>query len=221
MELIRLNKVLSEKDKGEIWLLRHARAPHNRYDGKATFAGARIDNSLTSQGKTQTKKLAQALIEYGPFEKILVSFMKRSRETAQIIKMIFETNGRHIPIQEISNFGEIDVGEFTEKTKSESESYNPAAASKFYKGQLKNLAFPGGETYHDLLVRARQVFRQLKDQTGPGQKIIVVGHGMFNRLLLHELYPDQKKLWQPRRYPHDRVVVIPINRFNRYLEGKS
>jgi broad specificity phosphatase PhoE len=205
MELIDLRK--SEPvDKAEIWLLRHGKTAHNQPDDIARFAGKRVDTPLSDEGISQTKALADELIKLAKFDLILTSSMARAIQTGEIIKQRYLEAGIGIPQEIIENFEEIDTGDFTELTELEARRLDPTAAQAFYDADFNNLAFPNGERTEDLKSRVKLVQSELSKINA--RKILLVGHGMFNRFMIWLFYQNQTKLWQERSYSHDRVIKI-------------
>ncbi|HOX41213.1 MAG TPA: histidine phosphatase family protein [bacterium] len=208
VEFIKTNGIGTER---EAWLLRHGKAPHNKPDKVATFAGKRVDSGLSDEGKYETAGLAEEINEHGGVNAIVCSTMKRSRQTAEIIaNKTKELSGKEIPVIEITGLEEVDVGDFTGLTEKEAKELSIDSAEAFYQGRLTDLNFPNGEDYLALKERVSGVLDQLRSLSDTHGRIAVVGHGMFNRILLHELHQDRKELWQPRGYPHNRIVILDI-----------
>lgn len=196
----------------KIYLLRHGKALHNKPDEVATFGGGQIDNELTKTGELETAKFAEDLFrESGGIDGIFCSGMKRSRQTAEILsRRLEELNGDKVKIVVLNDLEEINVGDFTGRTEAESREIDHIAAEAFYDGKITDLNFPNGEDYEKLKKRVGSVTEQLKRVAcqKPAGNFAVVGHGMFNRVILHELFYDKTDLWRQRKYPHDRVIVF-------------
>lgn len=196
---------------GKVWLARHAKAPHNIYDDRATFAGSRVNPEITEQGREQSRELAEEIYQEGGCDLIYCSQMIRSKQTAEeIAKKLKELCGREIDIFELDDLEEVDVGDFTNHTEQEAREMDPAAATAFYEGQVERWSFPDGEKYEDMQKRAESVKKQIKEKTPEEARALVVGHGMFNRVLMHEYFPKREDLWQPRSVPHDRVISFNL-----------
>ncbi|MFA7254083.1 MAG: histidine phosphatase family protein [Patescibacteria group bacterium] len=197
-----------------IWLGRHGKAPHNRGDADATFGGGRLDNNLTQQGVDATNILANEIYKHCGVDIILCSKMKRSHQTAEIIANKLGELGHDVPIIEIDDLQEVDVGDFTECTEREARKINFHAAEAFYQGKIDGWDFPNGENYKDLSLRVSSVIVQILELTKKYNNIFVVGHGMFNRVICFELFPDRDDLWKDRTYPHDRVIMLDLENCN-------
>jgi probable phosphoglycerate mutase len=195
----------------EYWLLRHGKAPHNKPDEIATFGGGRIDNELTDEGVVETEVLAEKICRKTDFDLIICSRMKRSHQTAEIIAIkTKEIKNQEIPIVEIEDLQEVDVGDFTGHTEDEARNMNSKAAEAFYSGEVEKWDFPAGEDYQSIQTRIEHVISQIKELASGKTRVLIVGHGMFNRTLNQYLAIDQEELWRPRSYPHDQIIVFNL-----------
>lgn len=209
MEIIDLRES-SERDKPEIWLLRHGKTSHNQPDEIATFAGSRVNSPLSEEGAKQTEQFAKDLVKKTAFDSVITSKMKRAVQTGQIIaQKIKNITGQNIEQKQIDDFQEIDTGYFTGLTESEARKLDPDAAAAFYESRFEELDFPNGENNQDLQSRIDRVIRELK-KIKNGNRTILVGHGMFNRVLLYKLFPSKPEIWGNRDYPHCKVIVINV-----------
>lgn len=201
-------------------LIRHAKAHHNIYNGKGIFAGARVDSEISVHGKKEASTLANEIIKTGLPDVILVSFLKRSKQTGIIIREIIKNvTGSEINIIELDGLQEIDVGEFTGKTREEVAKLYPKEAKAFYSGDVTKWDFPQGENYASLKRRFLLMMNKVTKISKNKKKVLLIGHGMFNRLILHELFPNKKSLWKSAGYPHDRIIEFNYQKIkNRFLE---
>lgn len=199
------------KKNNKILLARHAESEHNIYTKDAVFAGNETDSELSEEGKKGAEKLSREIIEIGGCDIILCSPLKRSRDTAEIIaRKIDLTIGKTPIIKRAGNLREISAGLFTGKTRSYVLKHYPQQATDFYDGNIEKWDFPQGENYAQVLKRAKDVLSAAQKYALSGQRVLLVGHGMFNRVLLSFIYPDKKELWQPTAYPHDRLIKLKI-----------
>lgn len=205
MELIDLGKK-NLKSQSSLWFIRHGRTVHNQANDIACFAGKRIDSALSSEGISQTKELAKKLIDLIKFDLILTSSMLRAQQTGKIITEKYAEAGIVIDQQIIDDFEEIDVGDFTGLTTKEAHRLDPQAAKAFYDADFDHLAFPNGENTEQLKIRSKRVQKKLESLST--KKILLIGHGMFNRFILWSISSNQTNLWQERDYPHDRVIIL-------------
>ena len=190
---------------------RHARAEHNVFNGKATFAGGRVDSELTEDGIEAIALVVDKIVADGGCDVIACSTMKRSMQTAEIIAAgLKEQLGNELEVVTIEDLEEVDVGKFTEHTGKWSEQNYPEEANEFYWGDIHKWSFPGGENYQSLSMRVVSVLNQLRKLSQAGQKVVIIGHGMFNRVILSHIFPDRPELWQPIDWPHDRLIAFQL-----------
>jgi len=198
-------------EKPLIILARHAESKHNIYTKDAVFAGGETDSKLSEEGEKRAEKLSREIIEIGGCDIILCSPLKRSRDTAEIIGREIESlTGKSPTIETVDELREISTGLFTGKTRSYVLKHYPRQAASFYDGNIKKWNFPKGENYQKVSERARYVLLEAQRYVESGKSVLLIGHGMFNRILLHLVYPDKKELWQPTTYPHARLIKLKI-----------
>jgi broad specificity phosphatase PhoE len=189
--------------KSKILLLRHGQCCNNLGKEKDhTFAG-QTDNELTPEGRVAAKKLAFKAKELGQWGLAVSSKLKRSKQTAEII-----AESLSIPKLEIDNFEEIDVGKFAGQTEVKVKQLFPKEAALFYKGDIPNWRFPGGEDFSAISGRLDKVITQIRKIQKDYHNIIIAGHAMINRVLLYKIYPDKPEYWVNRSYPHDLFYLI-------------
>ncbi|OQA52869.1 MAG: putative phosphoserine phosphatase 2 [candidate division WS2 bacterium ADurb.Bin280] len=190
---------------GKVYLIRHAKATHNRYDGKAIFAGGRVDSDLTSEGESEAREMGR-LLKDKDIKVIVHSPLKRSKHTAQIIKSEI-SDKTDVEMVELKGIEEVDVGEFTDKTREEITKIYCKELEIFLQGDVEKWNFPGGESFSELKLRVARVIEALKKVARQGG-VLIVGHGMFNRVILSIIAPSEESLWKPTSYPHDKIVEI-------------
>jgi len=179
---------------------RHGEANHNL--GIQTFAAK--NTGLAPEGVKTAKKLAQKI---GKADKIFCSPLKRSSETAQIISQILDN---HPPIFEIDEIQEVDVGKLVGGTADEAKERYPKAAEAFYHGHIAEWNFPGGENFEQVSARVDKAVEKIEELADPHDTVLIVGHGMLNRVMFYKYLPKRKDLWGPSIYPHDRVAEIKV-----------
>ena len=188
---------------------RHARAEHNVVDGVATFAGSRVDSQLTERGIAEIEPLAEKIIADGGCDIVACSQMLRSRQTAEVLAGMLEKKLQKRPhIVELEDLQEVDVGEFTGHAGAWAKENYPEEASKFYRGDIHEWRFPGGEKYADLVNRTHSVLKQLIKIAHAGEKVIIIGHGMFDRVFLSVIMPDREDIWGTIDIPHDILIAF-------------
>lgn len=190
----------------ELIVVRHGAASHNEgAEQEHTFAGSQINNDLSDQGIIDAENLSQRILESGGADLITCSKLKRSRHTAKIINSTL--CARLIVFGELN---EINIGDFAGKTEQEVRSLYPKKADLFYSGDIANWEYPGGEKFSDVKRRLESFIDQLKKIAEPKNRVVVVGHGMINRVLIFLYANEQKNFWEDRNYPHDRIVRLEI-----------
>jgi broad specificity phosphatase PhoE len=195
----------------EILLSRHAKAEHNIYNGEGTFAGYRVDSKLTEEGVAETEFVASQVLRDGGCSVIIHSGQIRSKMTAEIIKKhLYMEGGHDIGLMEINELHEIDVGEFTGHTADWAMNKYPKQYRAFSEGDIHHWDFPGGESYSDATKRIRTLTELIQRIEKQEKKLLLVGHGMLNRVILNCYLPDHPELWKPGLYPHDRLVAFDL-----------
>ena len=130
--------------------------------------------TLNDVGKAQVRKLAERLKDER-FDLVFCSDLERARHTAKEIMMHHDNE---IIFTELVR--ERDMGEFHSKTSEEFyEAMDESGKS------VIDFRPDGGENYHDVRKRSAGFVRDL--QKHEGKNILVVAHGMVNRLIIAEL----------------------------------
>jgi len=188
----------------QILITRHGKSKHNLgSEQEHTFAGNEIDNELAKEGIENARLLANKIKNLENVNLIICSPLLRSKQTAEII-----ASSLNIPVVELSELVEINVGDFKGQTEEGVRRNFPQAAECFYSGQVEKWAFPNGESFMEVSKRVDNLIEKIKIL--PVNKIVLAGHGMINRIIFYKLLPARSDLWKERNYPHDRIVEINI-----------
>ncbi len=154
-----------------VFLLRHGEvegAHERRLIGRS-------DVPLSSAGIRQAELRAEQWMN-APFEHIVCSTLKRSRQTAEII-----AEKSRCPVTVEPDLCEIGLGRWEGLASQEiRERYE-----KDWEERGKNMEHarpPGGESFADLASRVIPVFQAVIDRTELG--VLIVGHGGVNRVIL-------------------------------------
>lgn len=147
----------------DIIFIRHGKTEMNR---KKLFAGA-IDCSLSNEGMEEARAAKKAIGDI-KFDKVYISPMKRTAQTAEIMDVCWKTDDR---IKEM-NFGIF-----------EGLSYDKALSS--YENEMKcweddfiNYRIPQGESLMDVYLRVCDFMDSIADEKG---RILVITHkGVIN-----------------------------------------
>lgn len=156
-----------------VYLVRHGETTLNT---EGRLQGGAIDAPLTAQGMAQAQAVANRLarslaVNESPI-RLQSSPLGRARETARLIAEQVPTT----PMEIDERLREIDFGRWTGLTFAEVENTD----AHLWAARVAdpwNVRAPGGESYLDVSLRARQ---WLAAQT---RDVIAVSHGVFGRVL--------------------------------------
>lgn len=178
-----------------IYLIRHAQTVHNK-KGKV-FSGV-SDVLLSDEGKKDAEKCRE--LEFlKSTEKIYISPLKRTRQTADII-FGEETGKEIIPAFEEMNFGKYE-GKILDEASETDEVF------KLWMSDPENLTFPGGDNFKKHAAEAFSAFKEIA-QSGGNDVISIVSHRTTIRLILTLLL--SKPLNTFREIPCDNCSVAEI-----------
>ncbi len=149
-------------------IVRHAESTGNalgRWQG-------RDDTLLTDLGREQAAKLRErfAAEDYQPSH-IYSSPLSRTLETAQIASSAWD-----IPIVQVDDLMETDIGAFTGKTWQEIEEQMPEVAREFAVNRNLEL-IDGAETYGQRSDRAQRIVDLLTGEHTDDDSVLVFSHG--------------------------------------------
>ena len=160
-----------------IYLMRHGHVDY--FSEEVTRSKDPRRASLTDQGREEANAAGQALGSV-PFDRIVCSGLKRSRQTATCVQ---DWQTGDVPeIKDDPRFEELNSGTFIEF-----KSREQLAATMTF--QFENADKPGatfldgGELFSDGLERAKNAIQSLIDEPGWANALIV-GHEGINRVLL-------------------------------------
>lgn len=151
-------------------IVRHAESTGN---AQGRWQG-RNDTQLTDLGREQAAKLRARFTaeEYQPSH-IYSSPLSRTLETAQIASGAWD-----IPIVQVDDLMETDVGVFTARTWQEIEEGMPEVAREFAVDRNIDL-IDGAETYAQRFQRAQRVVDLLTGDHTDDESVLVFSHGGF------------------------------------------
>jgi len=182
-----------------IYIARHGETTWNA-EGRIQ---GRSDPGLSPKGYAQSFALLEQLKDR-PISAIYTSTLQRSILTAQPVA---EHLG--LPIQKQSEMDEIALGilegkglfHFDEELKSEWEQF---------KGNRFTYRIPGAENYMDVAVRIKPFVEKIIKHH-EGQEVLIVGHGVVNRILIGLLL----------EFPLEEILKIEQTNDCLYLVQKS
>jgi len=182
-----------------IYLVRHAETTWN-LEGRVQGSH---DTQLSPDGLAQTEKTVEFLSALS-FDAIFTSPLARARAIAEPVAL-----NLGIPRVVVPELREIEFGDWEGHTWDEIKAMFPTTAAAW---ELKSPgARPGGgESLADVLDRARKV--RLMFESTPGQLILVVAHGGFNRVLMSVLLDLPLSTYDSFIQPNASISVLEVER---------
>lgn len=161
-------KELQEKTKksgNQYFLMRHGQARHNIED--AMDGSGRSDNHITEEGKNKVRESAKKLRKKTKIDLIVVSPLLRTRETATIVKEVFELPDSAVLVD--NRLREVNFGEFEGRPLNEWSSFFGSIRERFNKAPQE------GESYMDIRRRVGDLLFEI-ERRYVGKKILFVTH---------------------------------------------
>ncbi len=162
-------------DTTTLYLVRHGATDANE-QRPYVLQGATMDHSLSETGKQQANYVGQFLSTFS-IDVVYASPMKRAVETAQAI-----AKHHSLEVNTKEKLVEVDVGQWEGMNWDDIMSQNPEEYKNFMADPSVH-SYLEGETYGDVLVRAKPVIEDLLEQHA-GQTIVVVAHNVVNRVII-------------------------------------
>ena len=122
---------------------------------------------MTDLGREQARELADRLATT-ELDAVYSSDLERARETAAIVA---ELHG--LPVRELSDLREVDVGSWSGLTRAEAEELFPAAFRRWTAG---GEGWDDGETYEQLSERVMRAVLEIAARH-PDDRVLLVAHG--------------------------------------------
>lgn len=160
-----------------IYVIRHAETDWNK---NQRFQG-QTDIKLNDAGREQAAKLRQ-IIQQLQIESVYTSSLSRAFETAELA-----TTDLKLSIQKDDRLRETNIGDAEGLTHDEIlQKFGEQSLVKWrsYEERLLDYHFTNGESKRQLMVRARQVFLDIA-QNSNRNSIAVFSHGMLMRALTY------------------------------------
>lgn len=166
---------------GSTWyLVRHG---ETEWNATARMQGQR-DSGLTPRGREQARVTADLLARLG-VDRMFASPLGRVRQTLEIIHERLV-----LPVQFDDRLKEWSAGAWGGELYADVCERWPAEWDAWQADRL-HYAPPGGETFLDLIVRARAFLTDVVATTVPGERVALVAHGFLNRALATALLDQQ------------------------------
>ena len=168
----------AESDVTWLYLVRHGATDANERV-PYILQGHAIDLALSAVGKDQARALAGFLRQF-PIQRVFSSSMVRARQTAEAVA------GELGVVAEVAgDLQECDVGVWEGLDWETIRQRYPQEHARFIANPAE-VPYLGGESYGDVLRRARPVIDRLLEEFA-GQSIAVVAHNVVNRTILADL----------------------------------
>lgn len=156
----------------EFIIVRHGYSEGNK---EKKFSG-QMDVALDSVGKLQAESTAKYISENFDVDKIYSSDLLRAYETALPIEAALGIN-----ITKCFGLREIDVGKWQGMLIEDVKKQFPESF-ELYRKNPGCAKFDGGESYAELMMRAKLAFEKIADEN-EGKTVVVVTHGGVIRTL--------------------------------------
>ncbi len=159
--------------KTELILVRHGETQWNA-EGRIQGKG---DSPLTERGILQAKAVGVRLQHEG-FTALYASHLGRVIETTRHIAAV---TGHKIEIDE--RLQERSYGIFEGLTQTEASTRHTAIYQEYKTNYSADFAVPEAESMRQMLARGQAVFQEIAHRH-PGERLVVVSHGSFLRIIL-------------------------------------
>lgn len=182
-----------------LYLVRHGATAANE-NIPFILQGDGIDLPLSPRGEEQATAVGK-LLSREPVVQVYSSHMLRARQTAAAIA------GPHrLEVQPLDHLQECNVGAWEGLDWHAIQRDYPEEHRRFMQDPGEH-ASPGGESYRDVLQRVEPVLSGLLRQHA-GERIVVVGHTVVNRVYLAHLLGVDLRLSMSVRQSNGGVNVI-------------
>jgi broad specificity phosphatase PhoE len=166
-----------------LYLARHGQSEWN-HGGRVT---GRMDPALSDLGHEQSRALATCVQGEG-LDAIYASALRRTAQTATPASI-----ATGVPIRRLAALDEIGMGELEGRWRDERD---PAAQAQWvrWKAQPWLHTVPGGESLTHFTERVLTALRSILEHER-GKRVLIVGHGATNRVLLGTLLEWPREYW--------------------------
>jgi broad specificity phosphatase PhoE len=184
----------------DIYLVRHAQSEWNaagRWQGQA-------DPPLSPHGRVQVGQLASRFPP-GPVTHLYTSDLQRAADTAAPLGDRFQL----APIVD-ADLREIDVGNWSGRTREEIGAEDPAALELYFRGRA---GWTGGETYEQHEQRCERMAARLAATESDGTVVAVTHGGTIRGLVLAMLEIDHAHRWRFSGIRHTSLTHLTSGPF--------
>lgn len=168
-----------------LYLIRHGETEWNR---RGVYQGT-MDIPLNEAGRQQARGLAEALRDVR-FDAAYSSPLSRAVQTAEAVLA-----GRDVEIRILPELRELSYGLWQGRGIRPHGRCSPGLEWR-WKQDPWSVRFPGGEALREVRERAAAALRHIR-AAHPGERVLVSGHGHFNRVFLIEaLGWPESRFWE-------------------------
>lgn len=175
----------------QFWYVHHGETLFNR---KGRVQGV-CDSPLTDTGIEQAKRAAEELCNQ-PFDRVFVSSSGRSKETAKYLLADRELEMEVIDDLHEMNFGRLEGSRFT--------SHTEELRACFEHSDFTRL---GGENEEQIQRRIDHAFDIINRTCCDGDRVLIVGHGIYERFFMHQMLGIDLKKFEEERSKERRNGV--------------
>ncbi|TYZ61469.1 hypothetical protein PybrP1_004677 [[Pythium] brassicae (nom. inval.)] len=183
-----------------LFLCRHGQTEFNRLH---KFQGRGVNTALNDTGRAQARQLAHALRGV-PLRAAYSSTLRRARETAAIVAQLHPK----LALQQFADLEEMSFGVFEGNAHALFDDQVQAIHHRWEAGDFE-ARFPSGENPLEVVARGVARIRALLLAAVPGDHVLVVTHGRFNKVVLaHLLHGELRKMHD---LPQDNTCVNVVD----------
>lgn len=180
-----------------LYLIRHGATVPNESQ-PPILQGCGVDSDLSATGREQAAALATRLADV-PLAAVFASRLQRAQQTAAAVA---EPHG--LTVQTAADIHEISAGSWERQTWPQIMADDPRGYAR-WAAAPDRVAFPGGESYLDVLARAQPVLERLAAEASESRPVAVVAHRVVNRAVCGHLLGLDSLRW--RDVPQDNAAV--------------
>ncbi|OQS05411.1 hypothetical protein THRCLA_02450 [Thraustotheca clavata] len=193
-----------------LYLCRHG---ETNYNVEVRFQGSGINSELNARGQAQAKALGLAFKDV-KLQGVYCSKLLRARVTAQAIQC-------HYPmlyLQEIDGIQEMHFGQHEGIKLDELQKEFHSVIDRWDEGEY-DVAWPGGESASQLERRGTEALIKLCLTHAEGDRIAVVCHSRFNRIILASLIHHELRAMADIVQNNTCINVLDFNRTTRTFQA--
>lgn len=184
-----------------VYLARHGETEYNR---QRRMQGRSVDASLNDAGIRQGEALAARMADVA-LSRVYCSELARARETAELLAAPHGLEPVLLP-----DLAEMSWGSLEGQPIDKHAAYLETVTARWRQGDFAERV-GGAETILDVQRRARAVFAHIDSTHQDGERVFIVTHGRFMRVLLSVILPGSS-LRDMDNYPHSNTGLYRAER---------